>query len=219
MRVNDLPVLLHVDNRPAFRLCFVEAFVEAANAGLSVVGPFALGIRMVDVKREPRPLSGSRPLQHLQVAVGVAERGNGSPADLLVDGNRLAFLVVKEVEFGQADKNRRTVAHLELHLDAAADHLLRRDAIDFLGPRAHELDAAAGNDEGLEAIRAQVTEHLEHGLIDHLGVGAFGRGMSRRRMPVLHDLLELRGGHAGVSRHDDFDHRFRRPQARLSRRP
>jgi len=49
MRVNDLPVLLHVDNRPAFRLCFVESFVETSKAGFSVIGPFALGIGVVDV--------------------------------------------------------------------------------------------------------------------------------------------------------------------------
>jgi len=57
MWVNDLPVLLHVDNRPAFRLCFVEAFVEVAKAGFSVVGPFALSIGVVDVERKSRPLS------------------------------------------------------------------------------------------------------------------------------------------------------------------
>ena len=78
---------------------------------------------MVHLKREPRPLSGSRPLQHLQVAVGVAERRQGSSADLLVYGNWRAFFVVVEVEFGQADKYRLTVAHLVLHLNAAANHL------------------------------------------------------------------------------------------------
>jgi len=201
MRINDHPVSLHVDNCPAFRLCFVEAFVEAAKAGFSVVGPFALGIGVVDVERESRPLSGSGPLQHLQVTVAVAERGNGSPADLLLDGNRLAFLVVIEVELGPADKNRRALAHLELHLDTAANHLLRWDAVNFLGPRAHELDAAAGYDEGFEIVCTQVIEQLQHGLIDHLGVGAFGRGMSFCRDPAIDDCLELRGGHTGVSGH------------------
>ncbi len=40
---NALPVLLHVYNGPAFRLRFVESFVEAADKRLTAVGPFALG--------------------------------------------------------------------------------------------------------------------------------------------------------------------------------
>ena len=58
--------------------------------------------------------------------------------------------------------------HLELRLAAAADDLLGRDAIDLLRPRPHELDAAAGNDEGLETVGAQIGEQFDHGLIDHL---------------------------------------------------
>ena len=85
MWVNDLPVLLHVDNRPVFRLCFVEAFVQATNAGFSVVGPFALAIGVVDVERKSRSLSGSGPFQHLQVSVGIAERCDRATADVLID--------------------------------------------------------------------------------------------------------------------------------------
>ena len=69
-------------------------------------------------------------------------------------------------------------------LAAAADDLLGRNAIDLLGPRAHELDAAAGDDEGLEAVRAQVGEQFEHRLIDHLGVELAGLRMLRRGDPV-----------------------------------
>ena len=36
---DDLPILLHVDNRPAFRLCYVEALVEA---GLSRLRPILM---------------------------------------------------------------------------------------------------------------------------------------------------------------------------------
>ena len=78
------PVPLHVHNCPASLLCFVEALVETTDARFSVIGPFALAIGVVDVECESRALSGSGPLQHLQVTVGVAERCNGSSADLLV---------------------------------------------------------------------------------------------------------------------------------------
>jgi len=43
-------------------------------------------------------------------------------------------------------------------------HLFRGDAIDLLRPRAHELDAAPGNDERLETVRLQARDQLEHGL-------------------------------------------------------
>ena len=107
----------------------------------------------------------------------------------------------------QAHEHRLAVAHFELRLDAAADDLLGRDAIDLLRPRAHELDAAAGDDEGLEAVRPQVGEQFEHRLIDHLGVGPLGLGMLRGGDPILDDLLELLGGHARVRGHDDFEQR------------
>jgi hypothetical protein len=84
---------------------------------------------VVDVEREPWPLPSSRPLQHLQVAVGVAKRGQRSPTELLVDRNRLALLVVEEIELGQADKHRLAVTHLVLDLDAATDHLFGRDIL------------------------------------------------------------------------------------------
>ena len=87
----------------------------------------------------------------------------------VMDADRLAFLVVDEIQLGQAHEDGLAVAHFVLRLDAAADDLLGRDAVDLLGPRAHELDAAAGDDEGLEAVGAQVGEHFEHRLIDHLG--------------------------------------------------
>ena len=96
------------------------------------------------------------------------------------------------------------VAHLELRLDRGADDLLGRDAVDLLRPRPHELDAAAGDDERLEAVRAQIGEQLEHRLVDQLGVGPLEPRMSRGREPIGDDLLELVGGHAGVGRHDDF---------------
>jgi hypothetical protein len=48
----------------------------------------------------------------------------------------------------------------------------------------HELDTTPGHDEGLEAVRTQVVEQLEHGLIDHLGEELAGLGMLRRGDPI-----------------------------------
>ena len=84
----------------------------------------------------------------------------------------------------QLHQDGLAVAQLELQLAGAADDLLGRNAVDPLGPRPHELDAAAGDDERLEAVGAQVGEQLEHRLIDHLGVEPPGLWMFRRRDPV-----------------------------------
>ena len=99
-------------------------------------------------------------------------------------------------------------------LTPAADDLLGRDAVDPLGPRPHELDAAAGDDERLEAVGAQVGEQLQHRLVDQLGVGPLELRVPRRGEPVLDDRLELLGGHAGVRGGDDLEQRL----ARRSRR-
>ena len=153
------------------RLGFVESFVKLADGRLAVVGPLALGVGVVhDTGINAGRCRQSVHCEHLQVAIGVSEGGDGAAADVLMDADRLAFLVVNEVQLRQAHEHRLAVAHFELRLDAAADDLLGRDAIDLLRPRAHELDAAAGDDEGLESVRPQVGEQFEHRLIDHLRV-------------------------------------------------
>jgi two-component system sensor histidine kinase CreC len=43
-------------------LCFVKAFIEAADAGLAIVGPFALGVRVMDVEAQARAAAGGGPL-------------------------------------------------------------------------------------------------------------------------------------------------------------
>ena len=47
-RVDDFPVMLHVDNCPAFYVGFIKRLL-----GTFVIGKFALGISVVDQKREP----------------------------------------------------------------------------------------------------------------------------------------------------------------------
>ena len=109
-----------------------------------------------------------------------------------------------EVDCRQPHQHRLAVAHFVLDLGAAAHDLLGRNPVDALGPRAHELHAAARDDERLEAVRAQVGEHLEHRLVDEFGVGPLELGMLRRGDPVRHDRGELVGRVAGVRGRHDF---------------
>ena len=97
------------------------------------------------------------------------------------------------------------VAHLEPRLDRRADDLLGRNAVDLLGPRPHELDAAAGDDEGLEAVGAQIGEQLQHRLVDQLGVGPLEAVIARGREPVGDDLRELLRRHAGMRHRHQLD--------------
>ena len=91
-RVDYLPVVLHVYDSPLVALHFLERFVKFPNVRLTVIGPLAVGIGVMDEQAEARALAGGRPLQHLQVAVGVAERGDRAAADVLVDADGLALL-------------------------------------------------------------------------------------------------------------------------------
>ncbi len=83
---------------------------------------------------------------------------------------RFALFVINEVDLRQPHEYRFAILHVKFGLDAAADDLLRRNAIDLLRPGPHELDAAAGDDERLEIIGAQVGEQFKHRLVDHLGI-------------------------------------------------
>src|SRR5262245_11280637 len=112
-RVDLLPVGFHVDDRPAPRLRLVERLVESADVRLAVVGPFAGRVGVMDDAHEPRALAGRRPLEHLLVAVRVAEREHGPPADELLDVHRLAGAVVDEVDLRLAKQRGLTVrSHL-----------------------------------------------------------------------------------------------------------
>ena len=209
-REDGLPIVLHADHGPAvlLRVLFqrgreVTVF-DVRQSARGTVGKFARRVVVQHEQLEPRAAAALRVFQHLLVAHGVAERGDGPAADVLVDADGLVALVVIEVQLRQAHEHRLAVAQFELRLHAAADDLLRRDAIGLLRPHAHELDAAAGDDEVLEAVRAQIGEHFEHRLIGHVEEALAGLRMFRGGDPVLDDLRKLVGGHAGVRGHEEF---------------
>src|SRR4051812_29508539 len=90
------PVGFHIDNGPTFRLGDVERLIELSDGGLAVVSPFAFGIGVVNDKGKTDARASLGPFQHLQVAVGIAERGNRTTADMHLDADGFSDLVVNK---------------------------------------------------------------------------------------------------------------------------
>src|SRR3546814_1974564 len=116
---------------------------------------------------EARPVPCRRPLRHGEVAIGVSSDEDRPPADVPRNAHRLTFLVVDESDGRVFQHLRDTVDNLEVGPAEAADHILRRHPVSFLGEGAHEIDAAARHDVDLEVVGAQIVEQLDHRLKDH----------------------------------------------------
>src|SRR4029079_2172400 len=140
---------LHVGDDPAPLRPFVQAADQLSDARRPVVGPFAIRVRVVDDERESRALARGGPFEHLEVAVRIAERHDWTATYDLLDAHGLARLVIDELDAQQACDDGMAAALLVLHLDPAANHVLRRDAIDTFGERADHFHAASGHDVGL----------------------------------------------------------------------
>ena len=160
----------------------------------------------MDQAHEAQPLAGRGPFQHLLVAVGIAEGEDRMAPDDAIDGLRLARTVIDEEHLGLFDQRRACVPHLKLGDAGGADHLLGRDAVGLVGEIAHELDPAAGRDEGLEAVGAQIVEQLQHRLIDQVGVKHLEARMLGGLDPLFDRLVEIDGGHAGMRGGHDLQH-------------
>src|SRR5208282_4515804 len=100
-RVDPIPILLHVYDRPAPRLGFSQSLVQAAERR-PLIGIFADGIGVMNEQSKARSRAYGGPLQHRQIAVGVTKCSDGSASDVHVDTHRLALVVVDKVHFRQA---------------------------------------------------------------------------------------------------------------------
>src|SRR5690606_30443774 len=109
LRKDRLPVVLHGDDDPAFRPGGIQRLVEPADVAVAVVGELALGVVVVHDQPQASAIGARGPLQHLQIAVGVAEGRDRPAADELVDRDRLAGAVVEKIHLRSAHQDRRTV--------------------------------------------------------------------------------------------------------------
>ena len=65
---------------------------------LPVICVFALGVGVMNDCRKARATSDGRPLEHLEITVGVSERGNRAVTYGFVDADRFACLVVNKID-------------------------------------------------------------------------------------------------------------------------
>src|SRR5215470_12527277 len=89
-RKDSLPIGFHADDNPVPRLGLVPGAVELADIRLAVVGELALGVVVVHEEHEARARAGRGELQHLQIAVRIAEGRDRPAADAAVDAHRLS---------------------------------------------------------------------------------------------------------------------------------
>src|SRR5262245_57128227 len=98
----------------------------------------------MDQADEPRAASGRGPLQHLLIAVGIAEGKDRAPSDKFLNSHGLAWSVINEIDLRFPQQDRFAVLlYLEFRNEACADHLLRRYAVAGLRPHPHEFDRSA----------------------------------------------------------------------------
>ena len=88
----------------------------------------------MDNQAQTRARRGGGPFQHLEITIGVTERGNGAAADMLPDSDGFILLVIETADFRLADNDGVAVDDFIASLDAAADDLLGRYPINLLGP-------------------------------------------------------------------------------------
>jgi len=83
-----------------------SSLVEMAKTRLPIIGLFTLGVGVVHKSHETRTAACRRPLQHLQVTVGVAEGKDRAAVDEVVDPDWLARPIVDELAIPPPPESR-----------------------------------------------------------------------------------------------------------------
>ena len=137
-------------------------------------------------------------MQHGHVAIAVAKGADRTLPHKEVNGGRFRLAVIEiGAVHGLADL-AALPGQGKLAEGKGANHLLGRDAIHLLGHHPHKIDAAAGDNPGLEAIIPQIPQQLLHRQITELIVVAAKTGILAAVDPASDPLGKLGGGHAAV---------------------
>ncbi|CAB3810806.1 hypothetical protein LMG27177_07483 [Paraburkholderia fynbosensis] len=149
-----------------------------------------------------------RVLEHLTIAIGIAECEDRATADCAEYADRFSGTVIDEIEAGLAHQNGLAVAHFVLQLLFCAHHPVGRNTVGFGHPHAHEFSRAARDDPDFETIRPQQIEQFELWLIHQFGVGPIECWVLRTREPVANRLVVFVGRHATVGDRDHLKKRL-----------
>ena len=198
------PVGGHVDHGPSVLGGGGEDLSGAAvQDGVAVVGVLALVVGVADDQLQRPMRAGCSPLEHGQVAVGVPGGHDRPLPDVLVDRARLAGTVIDNLDGGVLDELGTSLADTELGFSGAADHPVRRQAVDVCDGGPHEIRSAPGEDPAGKAAAAQIVEQLQHRLVHGLRVGPSETRMSSGRQPIAAQNVELIGRDARVREPDE----------------
>src|SRR5512132_1889835 len=112
---------------PLLKVPWTEASVSAAVGNASsarATGGAVLALRIVVQHQhyQPRAVAGLRPLQHLAIAAGVAERRLRPLADGQIDALGLAGVIVDEKDLRLAHQHGLAVLDFVLGGDARSHH-------------------------------------------------------------------------------------------------
>jgi hypothetical protein len=91
-------------------------FAPSEKGRALIVSIFAFRIGVMDDQAKADATGHGRPLQHFEIALGIAERDDRTATDVFIDEDRLAGPVVDEIQLRQAEKLLLAIAHLELVL-------------------------------------------------------------------------------------------------------
>jgi hypothetical protein len=100
---DPLPVGLHAHDRPTARVGLVERLVESTNPRTAVIRVCTLSVGVMHDHHQSYVAPRRGVLEHLEVAVGVAECRQRPAADAAVDADRLAGSVVDKSRFSACE--------------------------------------------------------------------------------------------------------------------
>src|SRR5689334_9138885 len=149
--------------------------------------------------------SRCRPFQHFPIAIRIAERKNRPPADKSLYGLRLAWSVMQDFDFRHFEQHGTRRSDSEFGNGRRPHHSLGRNAIGFFGKDANEIRTVSRNNENFELVGPQITEQLQHRLINKIRIDATEARILCRSEPLGNDARELLRAHARLRHFDDLD--------------
>ena len=174
-REDFFPFGFHVRHRPAASHRFVPGLVQPADKGLTIVSPLALGVGVMHQAHEARAAAAA---VHSSICWSPSEFPNAKIAAWMkrlmptgLPGPSSTNSILESFT-----STGLPLRQLKTHYAGGAHHLLGRNAVNTFGEDAHELDAATGNDKGLETVGAEIAQQLQHRLVNQFGIGPIEPG-------------------------------------------